>query len=66
MLTALEKRGVLAGVALGPDYPELSDCFLVAATECNPPNELERYAADLADLAAAGRSAAVTAGGSDG
>ncbi len=37
---ALEHEGILAGVALGGDYPELEDCFLTAVTECNPPSEL--------------------------
>ncbi|MGH9380792.1 MAG: aminomethyl-transferring glycine dehydrogenase subunit GcvPA [Thermoanaerobaculia bacterium] len=35
--------GVLGGVPLGPDYPELEDCLLVAVTECNPPEELDRF-----------------------
>ncbi|MFW6175978.1 MAG: aminomethyl-transferring glycine dehydrogenase subunit GcvPA, partial [Acidobacteriota bacterium] len=33
LLQELEEDGVLAGVPLGPDYPELEDCFLVAVTE---------------------------------
>jgi len=40
LLGALEQEGILAGVALGKDYPELEDCFLTAVTECNPPSEL--------------------------
>jgi len=43
LLPALEERGILAGVALQDDYPELADCLLVAVTECNPPDELTRY-----------------------
>lgn len=43
-LEAWRHDGVLGGVPLGPDYPELEDCFLVAVTECNPPEELDRFA----------------------
>ena len=32
---AAENRGVLAGIPLGPDYPELADAFLVSVTELN-------------------------------
>ena len=42
VLERLQAAGVLAGVPLGPDYPELEDSFLVAVTECNPPEELDR------------------------
>ncbi len=42
LLKGLEEDGVLAGVPLGEDYPELEDCFLVTATECNSPQELHR------------------------
>ncbi len=34
-LEAAERRGVLAGVALGGDYPELDDCLLICVTEMN-------------------------------
>ena len=44
LLAELEGEGVLAGVPLGPDYPELDDCFVLAVTEANPPEELERLA----------------------
>lgn len=42
LLQELEAEGVLGGVALGPDYPELADSFLVAVTETNEPAELDR------------------------
>ncbi|MCB1032234.1 MAG: glycine dehydrogenase, partial [Acidobacteria bacterium] len=48
LLAKLEAEGILAGVPLGPDYPELEDCFLVAVTECNLPEELDRLVAGLA------------------
>ncbi|MEM9293294.1 MAG: aminomethyl-transferring glycine dehydrogenase subunit GcvPA [Acidobacteriota bacterium] len=43
----LAAHGVLAGVPLGPDYPELDDCFLVAVTESNQPEELEELVRQL-------------------
>lgn len=39
--------GIHAGLALGEDYPELSDCFLIAVTEKRTPAELERLIATL-------------------
>ncbi len=47
-LAALEHAGVLAGVPLAGDYPELDDCFITAVTECNPPEELDRLIEALA------------------
>ncbi|MCB1057305.1 MAG: aminomethyl-transferring glycine dehydrogenase subunit GcvPA [Acidobacteria bacterium] len=47
LLADLEAAGVLAGVPLGPDYPELEDSFLVAVTECNPPADLDRLVEEL-------------------
>ena len=44
VLDELAGEGVLAGVPLGPDYPELEDSFLVAVTEANSPAECERLA----------------------
>jgi glycine dehydrogenase subunit 1 len=53
LLRIFEKEGILAGVPLGPDYPELEDSFLVAVTESNQPAELDRF------VAVASRSSAV-------
>ncbi len=47
LLRELEQEGILAGVAVGGDYPELEDCFLTAVTECNPPSELAMLEAAL-------------------
>jgi glycine dehydrogenase subunit 1 len=47
VLNALADRGVLGGVAVGADYPELDDSFLVAVTESNPPEDLERFTAAM-------------------
>ncbi|NLX21509.1 MAG: aminomethyl-transferring glycine dehydrogenase subunit GcvPA [Phycisphaerae bacterium] len=41
------RRGILAGVPLGPWYPELSDCLLVAVTEKRTRDEIDRLAAAL-------------------
>jgi glycine dehydrogenase subunit 1 len=51
VLTGLRKRGILGGVPLGTWYPELSDCILVAVTETNSPDDLDAYAAALAEVA---------------
>ncbi len=48
LLAELESEGLLAGVPLAEDYPELEDSFLVAVTEDNPPEELDRLVAALA------------------
>ena len=57
LLDALRGQGVLAGVPLGPDYPELDDCFVLAVTETNPPADLDRLATVLGARAAAARIA---------
>lgn len=51
LLADLLAAGVLAGVPLGEDYPELSDSFLVAVTETNPPADLERFVSEAGRLA---------------
>lgn len=50
LLAELEERGVLAGVPLGPDYPELEDSLLVAVTETNTPEDLDRLVSELEGL----------------
>ncbi len=35
VLARLEAAGILGGIPLGADYPELADCFLVCVTEQN-------------------------------
>ena len=41
VLTRLEEVGILAGIPLGEDYPELADCFLVCVTEQNRREEID-------------------------
>jgi glycine dehydrogenase subunit 1 len=47
LLADLEAQGILAGIPLGPDYPELDDCLLMAVTECNPASDFDRFIAAL-------------------
>src|SRR6202158_3919521 len=47
-LKAAERKQVVAGVALGVDYPEISDGLLVAVTEVNRDEEFGRLAAAIA------------------
>ncbi len=41
VLSRLEEAGILAGLPLGEDYPELADCFLVCVTEQNRREEID-------------------------
>ncbi len=52
VLAELLAAGILGGVALEPDYPELADTFITAVTETNRPAELDLLAATLAKVAA--------------
>jgi glycine dehydrogenase subunit 1 len=47
LLTDALEAGFLAGVPLGPWYPELSDCFLVAVTEKRTNAEIDALTASL-------------------
>jgi len=47
VLERLEKAGILGGIPLGEDYPELKDCFLVCVTEQNPRAEIDALVAAL-------------------
>ena len=48
-LEAAEQNGVLAGVALGSDYPELKDSILISVTEMNSSRDLDRLSESLAE-----------------
>jgi glycine dehydrogenase subunit 1 len=48
MLARAEQRGVLAGAAMAPDYPEIADGLLISATELNSPEEVDLLCATLA------------------
>jgi glycine dehydrogenase subunit 1 len=43
VLGALRARGILGGVDLGRFYPDMTDCILVAVTEMNSPESLDRF-----------------------
>jgi len=50
-LQAAERKRILAGVALVPDYPELPDGLLIAVTEMNQPAEFAALADSIAQAA---------------
>jgi glycine dehydrogenase subunit 1 len=52
VLSRLEAAGILAGLPLGGDYPELADCFLVCVTEQNQRAEIDALVAALGGGAA--------------
>ncbi len=43
----LRAAGILGGLALEPDYPELADCALVCVTETHGKDDIDRLAAAL-------------------
>jgi glycine dehydrogenase subunit 1 len=59
LMAALTEHGVLAGVPLAPEYPELADCFLLATTETNTPADIDRL---LEAFSAVSTGSAVGAG----
>ncbi|HUU62278.1 MAG TPA: glycine dehydrogenase, partial [Acidimicrobiia bacterium] len=50
VLPAMAERGYLAGIALSADYPEFPNALLVAVTEQRTREELDGYAAALAEV----------------
>jgi len=47
VLSQLEEAGILGGIPLGEDYPEMADCFLVCVTEQNQREEIDALIAAL-------------------
>jgi len=47
VLRALRARGILGGLDLGHEVPELADCILVCATETKTDDDLDAYAQQL-------------------
>ena len=47
VLRALRAQGILGGLDLGRDYPELEGCILVCATETKVDDDLDQYAQQL-------------------
>jgi glycine dehydrogenase subunit 1 len=54
LLGRLARRGILAGVALSRWHPEFPNRFLVAATEMNTREEIDRLVAALQETATGG------------
>jgi glycine dehydrogenase subunit 1 len=52
LLTQLAARGILGGLDLGADYPELGDALLVCATETKTGADLAQYATALREVLA--------------
>ena len=50
VIETLSQRGILGGVDLGRWYPERRRELLVACTECNSKEQIDQYAAALAEL----------------
>jgi len=47
-LAAAERHGILAGLSLSSDYPELGGALLISVTEMNTPAEIERLCGAIA------------------
>ena len=50
VLQALQAQGILGGLAMRQDYPELGNAMLVCATETKRDDDLTRYAATLKSI----------------
>ena len=50
VLTQLKNKGILGGIHPVRFYPALDDCLLVAVTEMNSPDELERYINAMSEI----------------
>jgi len=57
VLRALKAQGILAGLDLGADYPELGHAVLVCATETKTAEDLRKYAEQLARIMSKRREA---------
>jgi glycine dehydrogenase subunit 1 len=57
VLRALEGQGILGGVDLAADYPELGSAIIVCATETKTDDDIERYANALGSAMQAVRAA---------
>jgi glycine dehydrogenase subunit 1 len=50
VLEGLARRGIIGGLDLTRAYPELGNALLVCATEVRSDEEIQRYAAALAEV----------------
>jgi glycine dehydrogenase subunit 1 len=56
VLSALQERGILGGLALGRFYPELDTCILMTATELTKREDISALAAALKEVVRVGAS----------
>jgi glycine cleavage system P protein (glycine dehydrogenase) subunit 1 len=56
VLASLERRGILGGLDLSADYPELGAALLACATETKTSADIEAFAAALRDALASGQA----------
>jgi glycine dehydrogenase subunit 1 len=54
VLSALQERGILGGIALGRFYPELESCILMTATELTTQDDISALAAALKEVVRVG------------
>jgi glycine dehydrogenase subunit 1 len=54
VLSALQERGILGGIALGTFFPELASCILVTATELTTRDDISVYASVLEEVVRVG------------
>jgi glycine dehydrogenase subunit 1 len=54
VVEAMAQRGYLAGIALGPDYPEYESALLIAVTERRTRTDLDGYVSALEEVIAHG------------
>lgn len=54
VLSALQERGILGGIALGKFFPELASCILVTATELTTRDDISVYATALEEVVRVG------------
>ncbi len=47
VIEQLAKENIVAGVALGEEYPELGDALLVCATETKSSADIDRFASAM-------------------
>ena len=50
VLAALAEQGILGGIDVSAEYPELGDALLVCATEVRSREDIERYASALREI----------------
>ncbi|MDE0489201.1 MAG: hypothetical protein OXI07_08430, partial [Gammaproteobacteria bacterium] len=57
VLAALAEQGILGGIDISSEYPELGNALLVCATEMRTEDDILRYARALREIVAPGQRA---------